>query len=243
VHLGVKFRRILAKRIFRECGKNFKAFHFVKLSFGYNLEVGDDVVIHRHVLLDDRGGIKMGDRVSVSDFANVYSHTHDIVDPVEVEAPRTVIDDGVRITYHSTVLAGVHVAEDSMVGAMALATRDTERHHVHVGIPAKPVKRKPEAERIPAPADPLDEELGDRAPADLTPGQRRRAALAGVMAAAPAVVLLDIPFAGMGRDEARALWREVRPFLTGQGSAVLITGEPVEETNGDRRWELAQWHR
>ena len=85
--------------------------------------------------------------------------------------------------------------------------------------------------------------LGDRAPADLTPGQRRRAALAGVMAAAPAVVLLDIPFAGMGRDEARALWREVRPFLTGQGSAVLITGEPVEETNGDRRWELAQWHR
>jgi len=156
VHLGVKFRRLLARRIFRKCGKNFKAFHFVKLSFGYNLEVGDDVVVHRHVLLDDRGGIRIGDKASVSDFANVYSHTHDIVDPKEVFAPKTVIGDGVRITYHATVLAGVHVAEDSMVGAMALATRDTEPHHVHVGIPAKPVKEKPsDRKRKAGPGDPL----------------------------------------------------------------------------------------
>jgi len=143
VHLGVRFRRLLARRIFRRCGKNFKAFHQVKLSFGYNLEVGDDVVIHRHVLLDDRGGIRMGDRVSVSDFANIYSHTHDIVDPEEVRTPTTVLEDDVRVTYHATVLAGVRVAEDSMVGAMALATRDTDPHHVHVGIPARPVKEKP----------------------------------------------------------------------------------------------------
>ncbi len=159
VHLGVRFRRILARRIFRSCGRNFKAFHFVKLSFGYNLEVGDDVVVHRHVLLDDRGGIQIGNNASVSDFVNVYSHTHDIVDGRKVAAPTTVIGDGVRITYHATILAGVHVTEDSMVGAMALATRDTRPHHVHVGIPAKPVKEKPAEERArrEAPsADPLD---------------------------------------------------------------------------------------
>ncbi|MFP3948343.1 MAG: acyltransferase [Gemmatimonadota bacterium] len=160
VHLGVRFRRILARRIFRRCGRNFKAFHYVKLSFGYNLEVGDDVVIHRHVLLDDRGGIRMGDNVSVSDFANIYSHTHDIADPEEVYTPATVLEDGVRITYHATVLAGVHVSEDSMVGAMALATKDTKPHHVHVGIPARPVKEKPEQkpgiqEHRSGPGDPL----------------------------------------------------------------------------------------
>ncbi|MEX0935483.1 MAG: acyltransferase [Gemmatimonadota bacterium] len=142
VHLGVKFRRILAKRIFKKCGENFKAFHFVKLSFGYNLEVGDNVVVHRHVLLDDRGGIRLGNRSSVSDFANIYSHTHDIVESALVETPATIVGEGVRITYHATILAGVHVADDSMVGALALATRDTKAHHVHVGIPAKPVKKK-----------------------------------------------------------------------------------------------------
>src|SRR5690606_32585889 len=142
VHLGIRFRRILAKRIFRRCGRNFKAFHHVKFSFGYNLEVGDNVVVHRHVLLDDRGGIRIGNGVSISDFANVYSHSHDIVDGREVFTPVTVIEDGVRITYHATVLAGVKVAEDSMVGALALATRDTEPHKVHVGIPARPVREK-----------------------------------------------------------------------------------------------------
>lgn len=156
VHLGVRFRRILARRIFRRCGRNFKAFHFVKLSFGYNLEVGDDVVVHRHVLLDDRGGIRIGDGASVSDFANIYSHTHDIDDPRLVETPATVLGDGVRITYHATVLAGVHVAADSMVGAMALATKDTEGSTVHVGIPARPVKKKPGRERRPSSSpDPL----------------------------------------------------------------------------------------
>ncbi|MGE3527635.1 MAG: acetyltransferase, partial [Gemmatimonadales bacterium] len=72
VHLGVRLRRMLARRIFACCGENFKCFQFVDFSFGYNLEVGDDVVVHRHVLLDDRGGIKLGNRVSVSDYANIY---------------------------------------------------------------------------------------------------------------------------------------------------------------------------
>ena len=158
VHLGVKFRRILARRIFARCGRNFKAFHFVKLSFGYGLEVGDDVVVHRHVLLDDRGGIRIGDRASISDFVNVYSHSHDILDARDVRTPRTVIGDGVRIAYHATVLAGTTLAPDSMVGAGALVTRDTEPGTVHVGVPARPTARKPAGERRPPTRDPLAEE-------------------------------------------------------------------------------------
>lgn len=161
IHLGVKFRRLLAKRIFKSCGKNFKAFQFVKFSFGYNLEVGDGVVVHRYVLLDDRGGIRIGNGASISDFANVYSHTHDIVDGREVYSPRTVIGDGVRITYHATILAGTTVADDSMVGAGSMLTKDTKPHWVHVGVPAKPVKEKPAEERAnkrPPTGDPLADE-------------------------------------------------------------------------------------
>ncbi len=158
VHLGVKFRRILAKRIFARCGRSFKAFHFVKMSFGYGLDVGDDVVVHRHVLLDDRGGIRIGDRASISDYANVYSHSHHVRDARDVRTPRTVIGDGARIAYHATVLAGAAVAPDSMVGAGALVTRDTEPGTVHVGVPARPTTRKPEGRRRPPTRDPLGEE-------------------------------------------------------------------------------------
>jgi acetyltransferase-like isoleucine patch superfamily enzyme len=145
VHVGVRFRRILAPFIFKRVGRNFKSFHFVEFSYGYNLEVGDDVVVHRNVLLDDRGGIVLGDRVSISDYANIYSHTHSIVDQRDVSNLKTVIGDGVRITYHATVLAGTHVGENAMVGAMALATKDVRPYHVNVGIPAKSVRVKPNA--------------------------------------------------------------------------------------------------
>ena len=145
VELGVRLRRVLAPYIFKKCGENFKAFQFVEFSFGYNLEVGDNVVVHRYVLLDDRGGIRLGNSVSISDFANVYSHTHSIVDQRDVTDAQTLIDDGVRITYHATVLAGVHVNEQAMVGAMAVATKDVRPYHVYVGIPAKSVRVKPNA--------------------------------------------------------------------------------------------------
>lgn len=145
VDLGVRFRRLLAPHIFRRCGENFKAFQHVEFSFGYNMEVGDNVVVHRHVLLDDRGGIVLGDNVSVSDYANIYSHTHSIVDQRDVTNATTVLDAGVRITYHATVLAGVRVHEQGMVGAVAVATKDVGAYHVNVGIPAKSVRVKPNA--------------------------------------------------------------------------------------------------
>jgi acetyltransferase-like isoleucine patch superfamily enzyme len=143
VDLGVRLRRVLAQHIFKRVGENFKAFQNVEFSFGYNLEIGDNVVVHRNVLLDDRGGIIIGNNVSISDFANVYSHTHSIVDGREVTNAVTRLDDGVRITYHATVLAGVHVHCQGMVGAMAVATKDVRAYHVNVGIPAKSVRVKP----------------------------------------------------------------------------------------------------
>ena len=145
VELGVRFRRLLAPHIFKRCGENFKAFQHVEFTFGYNLEVGDDVVVHRHVLLDDRGGIRLGNKVSISDYANIYSHTHSIVDQRDVTNVLTVLEEGVRVTYHATVLAGVHVGEQGMVGANAVATKDVRPYHVYVGIPAKSVRVKPNA--------------------------------------------------------------------------------------------------
>ena len=145
VHLGVRFRRMLASHLFARCGRNFKCFQFTEFSYGYRMEVGDDVVVHRHVLLDDRGGITLGDRVSISDYANIYSHTHSIVEQKDVTNARTVLEDDVRITYHATVLAGVRVGRNGMVGAVAVATKDVRPYHVNVGIPAKSIRIKPNA--------------------------------------------------------------------------------------------------
>jgi acetyltransferase-like isoleucine patch superfamily enzyme len=140
--LGHRFRRMLAPLIFRHVGENFKCWHYVEWSFGYNLSFGDNVVIHRHVLLDDRGGIEIGNNVSISDYANIYSHHHDIEDISKVYNRPTRIGDGARITYHATVLAGVQIGSDALLGTGAVATSDIEPYHIKVGVPAKTVKIK-----------------------------------------------------------------------------------------------------
>ncbi len=137
-----RFRRMLAPLIFRSVGDNFKCWQFVEWSFGYNLSFGNNVVVHRYVLLDDRGGIDIGDNVSISDYANIYSHSHDIYDIRKVYTPATRVGNGVRITYHATVLAGMQIGDHAMIGTGALVTRDVEPHHIVVGIPAKSVKVK-----------------------------------------------------------------------------------------------------
>ena len=144
--LGHRFRRMLAPYIFRSVGTNFKCWHFVEWSFGYNLSFGDNVVIHRHVLLDDRGGIEIGDNVSISDYANIYSHSHDIYDIQKVSTSVTRIGAGTRITYHATVLSGTQIGEHALIGSGSLVTRDVEPYHIVVGVPAKPVKSKAAAE-------------------------------------------------------------------------------------------------
>lgn len=164
VALGVALRRRLAPRIFARCGRNFKCFQHVEFSYGYNMEVGDDVVVHRHVLLDDRGGLTLGDRVSISDYANIYSHTHSIVDQRDVTNARTILEDDTRITYHATVLAGVRVGRNGMVGASAVATKNVRPYHVNVGIPAKSVRVKPNAPADTTPTDLLTRREGPESP-------------------------------------------------------------------------------
>jgi acetyltransferase-like isoleucine patch superfamily enzyme len=140
--LGHRFRRMLAPMIFRKVGDNFKCWHFVEWSFGYNLSFGNNVVVHRYVLLDDRGGIDIGDDVSISDYANVYSHNHDIYDIHKVYTPQTRIGNNVRLTYHSTVLAGIEIGDNALIGTGAVVTRNVEPYHIVVGIPAKTAKIK-----------------------------------------------------------------------------------------------------
>jgi acetyltransferase-like isoleucine patch superfamily enzyme len=141
--LGYRVRAMLARHVFKHCGKNVKIFHGVEMSYGYNLTVEDNCVIHKYVLLDDRGEIIIHEGSSISDYANVYSHAHDLNDGMIVTNQKTEIGPRARITYHATVLSGVHVAEHGLVGSMGVASKNVEPYHVVAGIPAKPVKVKP----------------------------------------------------------------------------------------------------
>ncbi|MFB6160362.1 MAG: acyltransferase [Haloferacaceae archaeon] len=153
VEFALRFREMLAGHLFAEAGENLRLFKGITFSYGHNIEMGDNVVVHDDVHLDDRGRLTIGDRVSISDDAHIYSHDHDIVDQTTVENYHTIVDDDARVTYDAMVRAGVRVGENAVVGAKSTVQGDVPDHHVAVGSPAKSVKVKPGWESV---AEPLD---------------------------------------------------------------------------------------
>ncbi len=155
VEFALRFRRMLADHLFADCGDDCRFFKGISVTYGHNIEVGDNVVIHDDVHLDDRGKLTIGDRVSISDGVHLYSHDHDIVDQTEVRNYHTIVDDDARVTYDAMVRAGCRVGENAIVGARGVVQTDIPDHHIAVGMPAKSVKIKPgfEDEAVPVDAD------------------------------------------------------------------------------------------
>ena len=142
VRLGTQLRYMLAQRVFKKCGQGVRIFHEVEFSFGYNMTVGNGVTIHRNVLIDDRAEVILGNDASISDYANIYSHSHAVEDIHDVSLKKTVIGDRARVTYHSVILAGVQVEKDAIVGSMGVASKNVEPGWIVGGIPAKLIAQK-----------------------------------------------------------------------------------------------------
>jgi len=159
VAFALRFRGMLADHLFAEAGDNLRLFKNISFTYGHNIEMGENVVVHDDVHLDDRGKLTIGDRVSVSDDAHIYSHDHDVVDQTEVTNFHTIIEDDVRITYDSMVRAGVRMGENSILAAKSIAGRDVPAHHIAAGQPAKSVAVKDGWERV---ADPIEDANVDR---------------------------------------------------------------------------------
>lgn len=140
--LGFRMRAMLARHVFKHCGRNVKIFHGVEISFGYNLTIEDNCTIHKYVLLDDRSELVIHEGSSISDYANVYTHAHDLNDGMIINNEPTEIGPRARVTYHATVLSGIKVGEHGLVGSMGVASKDVPDYHIVAGVPAKTIKVK-----------------------------------------------------------------------------------------------------
>ena len=75
----------------------------------------------------------------------------------------------------------------------------------------------------------IDSELLEKSPFELSGGQKRRAAIAGVMAMEPEVIVLDEPAAGLdpkGRDE---ILSGIRKYRERKGNTVILISHSMED--------------
>jgi len=114
--LGLRFRCMLGRHIFEHLGTGVKIDHGVDLTYGYNISIGDGAVIRQRTLLNDRGGITIGNNAVIGSFSRVFSFWHDPHDYNKVRLQPTVIGAGAHIASHAIVLAGQNVAPGESVG-------------------------------------------------------------------------------------------------------------------------------
>jgi energy-coupling factor transport system ATP-binding protein len=75
----------------------------------------------------------------------------------------------------------------------------------------------------------LDESLLDKSPFELSGGQKRRAALAGVIAMRPEILVLDEPAAGLDPGGRREILGRIRDFQRSSGTSVIIVSHSMED--------------
>lgn len=80
-----------------------------------------------------------------------------------------------------------------------------------------------------------DKEL-EKSPFDLSGGQKRRAAIAGVIAMEPDVLILDEPTAGLDPAGRESILENIRAYQAAQGASVIMVSHSMEEiaSNVDR---------
>ena len=75
----------------------------------------------------------------------------------------------------------------------------------------------------------LDESLLDKSPFELSGGQKRRAALAGVMAMRPEILVLDEPAAGLDPGGRREILGRIREYQRSSSTSVIIVSHSMED--------------
>jgi acetyltransferase-like isoleucine patch superfamily enzyme len=106
---------------------------------GVNIRVGRDVFINQACILNDIGGIEIGDEVMIGPRVSLLSSGHPL-DPErrrkQILAAPIVIERGVWLGAGATVLQGVTVGADAVVAAGAVVTRDVPPRTLVAGVPA-----------------------------------------------------------------------------------------------------------
>ena len=96
----------------------------------------------------------------------------------------------------------------------------------NMGVPAAELHgRVVEASRFSG----LDEELLEKSPFDLSGGQKRRAALAGVIAMRPSLLVLDEPAAGLDPSGRREILGRIKKYQRESGNSVIIVSHSMED--------------
>lgn len=115
----------------------------LQTDFGGHIFLGEDIFINRNCMFVDLGGIYIGDRVLIGPGVTILTVNHE-ENPAtrrNLHCQAVHIEAGAWLGANVTVLPGVTIGKNAIVGAGSLVTKDVPAETVVIGSPAREVRK------------------------------------------------------------------------------------------------------
>ena len=108
---------------------NWVVQNLVGLDLGFNTDIGAFSYINA------KKGVTIEDDVQIGSHCSIYSES-----TIDNRSGKVVLKNNCRIGSHSTILPGVSIGKNSIIGAHSLVNKDIPDNVVAFGVPAKVVR-------------------------------------------------------------------------------------------------------
>lgn len=102
-----------------------------------NLKLGKFVDIGAFSYINAAYGVEIGDYVQIGSHSSIYSNS-----TIDQTQGKVVIGKNAKIGTHCTIMPGVRVGKNAVIGAYSFVKSDIPANSLVYGVPAKIIKKK-----------------------------------------------------------------------------------------------------
>lgn len=128
------------KKIFPEMGEGSRVMAPITGVRFHEVKIGKNVIVMNGCLMMAAGGITIGDETQIAANVQLISNNHDLEDRNVITCKPVTIGRRVWIGAGATILPGITIGDNAVVGAGSVVTKDVEANTIVGGNPAKFIK-------------------------------------------------------------------------------------------------------
>lgn len=97
-----------------------------------NLKLGKNFDIGEFTYINCQYGVNIEDEVQIGSHCAIYSHS-----TIDGKKGQIILEKNCKIGTHSTIMPGVTIGENSVIGAYSFVNRSIPKNEIWVGVPVK----------------------------------------------------------------------------------------------------------
>lgn len=139
-----KKRRKIMKKLIGKIGRKFLIEQPFYCDYGGNIEIGDNFFSNMNLVILDGAKVKIGNNVMIAPNVGIYGTGH----PLHIETRNKFIEYSYPITIGNnvwiggsvTILPGVTIGDNTVIGAGSVVTKDIPPNCVAYGSPCRVIR-------------------------------------------------------------------------------------------------------